>query len=49
MFGIESLSGNAHAAAMVGLVLIEAIVLYVGYGAIERVAGKHLVGLLRGD
>jgi len=49
MFGIESLSGNAHAAAMVGLVLLEAAVLYVGYGALEQVAGEYFIGLLRGD
>jgi hypothetical protein len=49
MFGIESLSGNAHAVAMVGLVLIEAIVLYVGYGLLERVAAERLIGLLRGE
>jgi len=49
MFGIESLSGNAHAAALVGLVLLEAIALYVGYGALERVLGKHVIDLVRGE
>ena len=49
MFGIESLSGNAYSAAMIGLVLAEAMVLYVGYGALERVVGPTLMDLLRGD
>jgi len=49
MFGIESLSGNAYAAAMVGLVLLEAAVLYVGYGALEQVASEYFIDLLRGD
>jgi len=34
MFGIETLGGNAQAAALVGVVLVEAMVLYVGYGAL---------------
>jgi hypothetical protein len=49
MFGIETLSGNALAAALVGLVLVEATVLYVGYGALERLVGEHVVRLLRGE
>ena len=49
MFGVETLSGNALAAALVGLVLLEAAVLYVGYGALERLVGKHVVRLLRGE
>jgi hypothetical protein len=49
MFGIETLSGNAHAVALVGLVLLEAILLYVGYGALEEVGRRYVVGLLRGE
>ncbi|MFD1563936.1 hypothetical protein ACFR99_10280 [Haloarchaeobius amylolyticus] len=49
MSGIESLSGNAQAVALVGLVLLEAIVLYVGYGSLEQLLGEYVVGLLRGD
>jgi hypothetical protein len=49
MFGIETLSGNALAAALVGLVLVEAAVLYVGYGALERLVGEQIVRLLRGE
>jgi hypothetical protein len=48
MFGIESLSGTAHAVAVVGLVLVEAMVLYVGYGALTRVAGPHLERVVTG-
>jgi hypothetical protein len=36
MFGIETLTGNAHAAALIGLVLVEAIVLHVGYSGLTR-------------
>ncbi|SNZ03745.1 hypothetical protein SAMN06269185_0359 [Natronoarchaeum philippinense] len=49
MLGLESLSGTALAAALIGLVLLEAIVLYVGYGALESVAGKYVVDFIRGD
>ena len=49
MFGIETLTGNAQAVALVGLVLVEAAVLYLGYGALERVAGPYLVDLVRGE
>ncbi|MFB6155918.1 MAG: hypothetical protein ABEJ22_08475 [Haloferacaceae archaeon] len=47
MFGLESLSGNVYAAAMVGVVLVEAMVLYVGYGGLTRAVGptiKNAVG-----
>jgi hypothetical protein len=49
MFGIESLSGNAQAAALVGLVLVEAALLYVGYGVLERLVGSYVVRLVRGE
>ena len=49
MFGIETLSGNAQAAALVGLVLVEAALLYVGYGALEQLVGKYVVRILRGE
>jgi hypothetical protein len=49
MFGIESLSGNAQAVVLVGLVLVEAAVLYFGYGVLEQVFGRHVVALLRGE
>ncbi|WP_191965827.1 MULTISPECIES: hypothetical protein [Haloferax] len=49
MFGIENLSGNSQAAALVGIVLVEAMVLYVGYGALESVLGPTVLKLLGGD
>lgn len=48
MLGIESLSGNALAAALIGLVLLEAIVLYVGYGILESTLGKRVTDLITG-
>jgi hypothetical protein len=47
-FGLDGLSGTALAAALIGLVLVEAIVLYVGYGFLESTLGKRVTGLLRG-
>ena len=46
MFGIETLSGNAQAAALIGLVLLEAIVLHVGYTGLTRIAGPRVRRLL---
>jgi hypothetical protein len=42
MFGIESLTGSAYSAAIVGLVLGEAMVLYVGYGGLTRAVGTRI-------
>lgn len=33
-FGIETLTGDAHAVAIVGFVLLESMTLYVGYGTL---------------
>jgi hypothetical protein len=49
MFGIETLSGNTLAAALVGIVLLEALVLYVGYGALESVFGTAVRRILEGE
>lgn len=49
MFGLESLTGTTQAAAIIGIVLLEAIVLYVGYGALERVLGPAITDALRGE
>jgi hypothetical protein len=49
MFGIETLSGNAQAAVLVGLVLIEAILLYVGYGWLESRFGPVIKRVLEGQ
>ncbi|MFC7225774.1 hypothetical protein N0B31_00015 [Salinirubellus salinus] len=49
MFGIESASGPEGAALIIGLVLVEALILYVGYGALERLLGPTLTRILRGE
>ena len=49
MLGIESLSGTERAVALVGIVLVEAAVLYVGYGALERAVGPTVAKVLRGE
>jgi hypothetical protein len=46
MFGIETLTGSAQAAALVGLVLVEAMLLYVGYGALTRVLSPTIYRLI---
>ena len=48
MFGIETLTGPAYSAAIVGLVLVEAMVLYVGYGGLTRVVGTHITNAIGG-
>ncbi|WP_232688843.1 DUF7512 family protein [Halobacterium zhouii] len=49
MFGIESLGDTAQALATVGLVFAEALVLYVGYGALSSTLGSTVVGAVGGD
>lgn len=48
MFGIETLSGSAYSAAIVGLVLAEAMVLYVGYGGLTRAVGSRITDAIGG-
>jgi hypothetical protein len=48
MFGVEQFSGNVQAAVLVGIVLVEAALLYVGYGGIERVAAPKIRSMLEG-
>lgn len=49
MLGVESLGGWTQAAVVIGLVLVEAIVLYVGYGALERLVGSTITDAIRGE
>jgi hypothetical protein len=49
MFGIEISQGVIDGATLIGLVLVEAIVLYFGYGLLEKVLGPTLTDVLRGD
>jgi len=48
MFGIDSLTGPAYSAAIVGLVLGEAMVLYVGYGGLTRAVGTRITDAIGG-
>jgi len=49
MFGVETLGPTAQAVALVGMVLVEAAVLYVGYGALTRLVGPHVDRFIRGQ
>lgn len=46
MFGIEHLTGDAQAVATVGVVVVEALVLNVGYAALSRVASPAVTAAL---
>ena len=48
MFGIYTLGGDAQAAVLIGIVLLEAIVLYVGYGLLESALARRVIDLVRG-
>jgi hypothetical protein len=45
MLGIE-LTGAIDAAGLVGVVLAQALVLYVGYGGLQRVVGPKLLAMI---
>jgi hypothetical protein len=49
MFGIETLGPNAQAAALVGIVLVKAVVLYVVYGWLESTFGPSITRVLQGQ
>jgi hypothetical protein len=49
MFGIELSQSVIDGATLIGLVLGEAIVLYFGYGLLEKVLGPTLTDAIRGD
>lgn len=49
MFGIETLTGSAYAVAIVGLVLLESVALYVGYGTLTSLAGPLILAEIRGE
>jgi len=48
MAGLEVPTWDPDTAVLIGTILLEAIVLYVGYGALERVFGPYLMELLIG-
>jgi len=43
MIDVTTLSPAAQAGVLVGAVLVEAVVLYVGYGVAEQVVGERLI------
>lgn len=49
MIGFEILGGSAQAVATIGLVLAEAITLYLGYGAVTRIVSPAALELLGGE
>lgn len=49
MFGTEALGANAQAAALVGTVLVEAVLLYVVYGQLESTVGGTVTRVLEGQ
>ena len=49
MFGLENATGVEGAVLVIGVVLVEAVLLYLWYGLLERLLGPALVDALRGD
>lgn len=49
VFGVESLPGTGRALALVGAVLVESLVLYVGYGGLAALLGPRLVRALAAE
>jgi hypothetical protein len=49
MFGLENATGLQGAGLVMGVVLLEAIVLYIEYGALERLLGPTLVKMVSGE
>jgi len=48
MAGLAVPSWDTQTALLIGAILLEAIVLYVGYGGLERMVGPRLMDLLVG-
>jgi hypothetical protein len=48
MAGLEVPTWDPETALVIGTILLEAIVLYVGYGGLERIVGPRLLDLLVG-
>jgi hypothetical protein len=49
MAGLEVPTWDPQTALIIGTILVEAIVLYVGYGGLEQVVGPRLMNLLVGS
>ena len=48
MAGLEIPTWDPSTALLIGVILFEAVVLYVGYGALERLLGPRIMKLLLG-
>lgn len=48
MAGLAVPTWDPETAVLIGTILLEAIVLYVGYGGLERLVGPYLMKLLLG-
>ncbi|WP_336325416.1 DUF7512 family protein [Halovenus sp. HT40] len=48
MAGLEIPSWDPETALLIGTILLEAVVLYVGYGGLERLLGPRVMELLVG-
>ena len=48
MAGLEIPTWDPATALLIGVILFEAVVLYVGYGALERLLGPRIMKLLLG-
>ena len=49
MIDTLSLSPTAQAAGLIGVVLLEAMALHVGYGVVTRILGPNVKRTLRGE
>ena len=47
MIDVTALSPAAQAGVLVGAVLVEAIILYVGYGIVEQAVGERLIDRIK--
>lgn len=48
MSGLEIPTWDPQTAMLIGAILLEAFVLYAGYGGLERLVGSYLIDLLVG-
>ena len=48
MAGLAIPTWDPQTALLIGAILLEAVVLYVGYGGLERLVGPHLMRFLLG-
>ena len=49
MFGLEIVSGSTEAISTMGLILVEAITLYAGYGALSGLIRSQVLDVVGGE